>query len=118
MIRLTLAVLSAVALSAGAAYAQSDPANPDPSAAVNPPMTEPSAPIGVPVNAAATERTTADGRPIMLLPSPTPADQAYRLKAGDATVVANPPVPDTLENRAKYGGPVSNGGRKTKPRGN
>jgi len=28
------------------------------------------------------------------------------------------PVPDTPENRARYGGPVSHGGRATAPRGN
>jgi hypothetical protein len=116
MIRLTLALFAGAALMTGAAYAQSDPSRTDPTAdtAVNPPM----APTGVPADAAATERMTPDGRPIMLLPSPTPANRAYALKAGDPTVISNPPVPDTPENRAKYGGPNSNGGRKTAPRGN
>ena len=26
---------------------------------------------------------------------------------GQMTIVANPPIPDTLENRARYGGPMS-----------
>lgn len=49
--------------------------------------------------------------------SKSPDEQAS-LKAGDADVVSNGPVPDTRENRAKYGGPMSNGGRRTAPRGN
>jgi hypothetical protein len=32
--------------------------------------------------------------------------------------IASSPVPDTLANRAKYGPPMSNGGRKTRPIGN
>lgn len=32
--------------------------------------------------------------------------------------VANAPVPDTVENRERYGGPMSNGGRRTAPAGN
>ena len=54
---------------------------------------------------------------------PIPADQlppgqASALAAGDNQMVANQPVPDTPANRAKYGGPKSHGGRKTKPIGN
>ncbi len=49
--------------------------------------------------------------------SKSPEEQAS-LKAGDANVVTNGPVPDTRENRAKYGGPMSNGGRHTAPKGN
>lgn len=33
-------------------------------------------------------------------------------------LVANPPIPDTAENRAKYGHPLSNAGRRTEPAGN
>ena len=33
-------------------------------------------------------------------------------------LVTNGPVPDTPENRARYGQPLSNAGRKTAPRGN
>jgi hypothetical protein len=54
---------------------------------------------------------------------PIPADQlppgqASALAAGDNQVVTNGPVPDTKANRAKYGHPMSNAGRKTKPAGN
>lgn len=40
------------------------------------------------------------------------------MKAGDIAVVSNGPVPDTAENRAKYGKPMSNAGKKSKPAGN
>lgn len=36
----------------------------------------------------------------------------------NTTLVTNGPVPDTPENRARFGGPQSNGGRNTAPRGN
>jgi hypothetical protein len=54
---------------------------------------------------------------------PVPADQlppgqASALAAGDNQMVTNGPVPDTPANRAKYGKPMSNAGRKTKPAGN
>jgi UrcA family protein len=35
-----------------------------------------------------------------------------------STTVTNGPVADTPENRARFGGPMSNGGRKTAPVGN
>ena len=40
-----------------------------------------------------------------------------KLKAGDPSVVSNPPVPDTQENRAKFGRPMSHAGRVTAPNG-
>lgn len=54
---------------------------------------------------------------------PVPADQlppgqASALAGGDNQMVTNGPVPDTPANRAKYGRPMSNAGRKTKPAGN
>ena len=49
--------------------------------------------------------------------SKSPNEQAT-LKAGDANVVSNPPVADTPENRAKYGKPDSNAGKRTAPKGN
>ncbi len=35
-----------------------------------------------------------------------------------STTVSNGPVPDTPENRAKYGAPMSNAGKRTAPSGN
>ena len=49
--------------------------------------------------------------------SKSPDEQAS-LKAGDANVVSNPPVADTKANRAKYGLPDSNAGKRTVPKGN
>lgn len=49
--------------------------------------------------------------------SQSPEAQAT-LKAGDANVVSNPPVADTKANRAKYGAPDSNAGKRTVPKGN
>jgi len=34
------------------------------------------------------------------------------------TTTTNGPVPDTRENREKFGGPNSNAGRRTAPKGN
>jgi hypothetical protein len=34
------------------------------------------------------------------------------------TTLTNGPVPDTAENRAKYGGPMSHAGKRTAPKGN
>jgi uncharacterized surface protein with fasciclin (FAS1) repeats len=45
-------------------------------------------------------------------------DAQAAMKAGDANVVSNGPVADTTANRAKYGAPVSNAGKRTTPKGN
>jgi hypothetical protein len=36
---------------------------------------------------------------------------------GRHLLISNAPVPDTPENRARYGQPLSNGGRRTQPAG-
>lgn len=66
---------------------------------------DPSAPKGSPAN------------PIKQS-SPTPPADAYHLKYGDPTVVSNAPIPDTKENRARFGPPMSHGGYHTPPAGN
>jgi hypothetical protein len=43
---------------------------------------------------------------------------AARSSVGGTDIVTNGPIPDTRANRAKYGQPLSNGGRMTKPAGN
>lgn len=40
-----------------------------------------------------------------------------KLKAGDPGVVSNLPVPDTQDNRAKFGRPLSHAGRASMPSG-
>ncbi|MEO9211865.1 MAG: hypothetical protein ABI242_01795 [Caulobacteraceae bacterium] len=47
-----------------------------------------------------------------------PPAQAAALASGDNRTVTNGPVPDTPQNRAKFGRPMSNGGAKTAPVGN
>jgi UrcA family protein len=53
-------------------------------------------------------------------PAPTaPAAGAYGAEASYTTsTVTNGPVPDTRENRAKYGQPMSHAGKRTAPAGN
>lgn len=52
------------------------------------------------------------------LDSPTPAELAHRLVAGDPSVVTNGPIPDTPSNRAIHGPPNSRAGRASAPDGN
>jgi UrcA family protein len=49
-----------------------------------------------------------------------PAATSYGRQAATITTetVTNGPVPDTVANRSRYGGPMSNGGRATAPAGN
>jgi UrcA family protein len=94
-------------------------------------------------NAQAQEQTAiaTAGRPAYALAAPLPdqaPDQAYVAPAGSnpadqasaapaygapaatytTRTVTNGPVPDTPANRARFGGPMSNGGRRTVPAGN
>ena len=46
-----------------------------------------------------------------------PTERAPSASAG-TDLVSNGPVPDTPENRAKYGQPLSHAGRMTKAKGN
>lgn len=116
----TLSVLAAFAtLAAAPALAQTT----DPAAPPADPVTQMPADETMPADAATgpadTTSTMPSQAPVTILQSsPTPADQAYKLVAGAPNTVSNQPVPDTPENRAKYGGPMSNGGKKTAPRGN
>ena len=91
--------VGAAALAAGSAYAQ-DAAAPA-AGAVNPPTASQTG--AAPAGGFASSDTLGD---------------ASKMKAGDTNVVSNGPVPDTRENRAKYGRPMSQGGRHTAPAGN
>lgn len=87
----------------------------DPGAPVDdraPPMGEDSAPAAVPPVAATNTAGSA------LDASQMPPGQVQALQNGDNTLVANAPVPDTAANRAKYGKPLSHGGKSTPPAGN
>ncbi|MBP7703867.1 MAG: hypothetical protein KA105_01125 [Caulobacter sp.] len=104
---------AAVAQDAGQPVDDTMPSAP-PTASDTPPVTEES---NTPM-APAAEQSATPASGVVRQSSPTPVDQAYTLKAGDPSVVSNGPVPDTAENRAKYGAPISNGGKRTKPAGN
>ena len=56
-------------------------------------------------------------------PAPAATTSATDVAAGATTTftnltVTNGPVPDTAENRAKYGAPMSNAGKRTAAKGN
>jgi hypothetical protein len=101
----TITAAAALALAAGAAYAQSTGSGDMTQANGQPQAAQPATEAGQP--AAASSSMSTAGLP--------PIDTA---KAGDPNVITNGPIPDTPENRAKYGQPMSNAGRHTKPAGN
>ena len=110
----------AASTSTAASQPQAAPASPPvapnpaaPPAAINDPSTLSPNPAVAP-SAASTGTDTAG---VIPMSSQTPEAQAL-LKAGDANVVTNGPVADTPENRAKYGKPMSNAGKRSAPKGN
>ena len=112
------------ALFAGPAFAGPDPAStPDPMQPSDQMQSTDTQPMNPPsADQAATPASATVMDPsapaVILQSSPTPPEDAWKLKASDPNVVTNGPVPDTAENRARYGAPLSNGGRRTKPVGN
>ncbi len=67
-------------------------------------------------NKAASARAAENlGQDASALAPQVPPDQA--LTPQGPTVIASQPVPDTPQNRAKYGQPMSRSGRLTKPIG-
>jgi len=117
-----LAAAAATALLAGPAFAGTGPAPVDqrPVAETQPMNSQPMTPMSADQMASPASATAVNPQApaVVLGDSPTAPDQAWRLRAGDPSVVSNGPVPDTAENRARYGAPISNGGRKTRPVGN
>lgn len=103
---LTAAAAGAVLLGAGAAFA--DPTTPDNKA--------------IPPSETSTLAVPADSLTATDAATPPSADVTVTTVAQTPTmtleVVASTPVADTPANRAKYGGPMSNAGRRTAPRGN
>ncbi len=74
-------------------------------------------PAAAPAMAPAAPEAGVNTSGTVAVSSKSPDEQAA-LKAGDANVVSNPPVADTKANRAKYGLPDSNAGKRTVPKGN
>ena len=104
----TVLTIAAISLASPAlAQMAPDAANPAPPAA---PATQPEAPY------AGDAGVNASAGPVSA--DQMPAGQASALAAGDNRLLTNGPVRDTPANRAKYGGPMSNAGRHTKPIGN
>jgi hypothetical protein len=98
-----IAVAGAAALAAGVAMAQTATAPADSSGAVNAP----------PAAADSSSGGNVDLSPAGGFASSDTLGDTSKLKAGDPNVVSNAPVPDTHENRAKYGRPLSHAGRRT-----
>ena len=73
---------------------------------------------GLAVPFSASQAVIARPAPVAPQPSPTPSSDAYTLKTSDPNLVSNGPVPDTPENRARFGGAMSMSGRHTAADGN
>ena len=115
MLMRLLAITASAALLAGAAQAQ-DSATAGAQVVAQPAAPAPSAPVDTSgYNSQASG--SAAGAAVVPASSSALGDSAT-LKAGDAGVVSNGPVPDTSENRAKYGKPDSSAGKHTQPAGN
>lgn len=69
------------------------------------------------VDSSSSTMGSADAAAPAPMPMTSTAD-ATQLKAGDPGVTSNQPVADTPENRAKYGAPMSNAGKRTAAKGN
>lgn len=116
-IKTLLTAAAATALLAGAAQAQTPPAdmtNPPASADAMPPAAtdtavNPAAGTMMDPGVKTTETTTA-------MPATGAAMEASATVT--TSVVTNGPIADTPENRAKYGQPMSNAGKRTAARGN
>jgi len=103
--RYRLAACVAACLAAGVAAAQPTPASPpeaNHSAATPPDEANSQAPANAAPTASVGVNTSVT----------VDADGARH------SLISNAPVRDTLENRAKYGAPLSNAGRHTQPAGN
>lgn len=103
---LTLAA-AAIALLGASADAQ-QPAAPTPGSVTGAATAEPLAPAPT-ASAASTSETPA---------APAASADVAATATFTNVTVTNGPVPDTAENRAKYGQPMSNAGKRTAAKGN
>lgn len=113
-----LAAAAATAFLAGPALAQAPATMPQDAANMPPAAMQPTPAAdlsGVPASAMTIDPAT--GAMVVRQPTASP-EQAATLTPGSANVVTNGPIPDTAENRARYGAPISNGGKRTTPAGN
>jgi hypothetical protein len=113
LLRYALAASVAACFAGGVAAAQSPP-TPPPASNATPPAS--------PNQPAPTTSTPTDNATPVNAPSPAPAGSNVPVTV-DANgvrhmLITSPTVPDTPENRAKYGPPMSNAGRRTQAAGN
>jgi hypothetical protein len=104
----------ALALLAGAAFAQtgaSAPANASPNSASMTPMQ-------VANGEQSPNAVTFNPNPMTVTAQTAPPAQIQALAAGSNKLVTNGPIPDTPANRKLYGKPLSHAGRKSAPDGN
>jgi len=102
-----IATVAAAALLGGSAFAQAAA-----DTAVNPPAANAPAvtPPSAPPDSGASDASVAPA-------AEAPAERTSAASPSDVDIVTNGPIPDTKANRAKYGAPLSNAGRLTKPTG-
>ncbi len=108
-----------------AAGASAQPAATDPNAAAQPDaaaptLAPPAAPRGqdVPTGRGADMNAPSAGAAGVDSSATQAPVGVETIRQGDSILVTNGPVPDTAANRAKYGGPMSMTGKRTKPAGN
>lgn len=129
-----LAAASAAALIGGAAYAQDAGASPAPDDAAptdatpapdrSTPETLPSGVVNPVPDAAgagadASTMAPAESPPDAMAPAAPSASESGTDVAAvvQPRILANAPIPDTPENRDKYGEPLSNAGKRSDPNG-
>ncbi|MFN3514163.1 MAG: hypothetical protein ACK41C_14035 [Phenylobacterium sp.] len=114
-----IAASAALALAAGAAHAGEGAKKHKDQTAATPPATTSSAP-----STAMTDDMSLDNRAAASPPSVYAGAADATSVGADASAVTttrlitNGPIPDTAENRARYGQPMSRAGRMTEPAGN
>jgi hypothetical protein len=114
LIHLTIAT-AAAALLGGAAYAQ----EPTPPGAGSAPADSTTSAQPLPEDPTVPANSTTEAAPAA--PAPAATTTATDASTGATLTnmtVTNGPVPDTAENRAKYGQPMSRAGKRTAARGN
>ena len=116
----TTAAVAALALLGSAAFAQQPTAadentSPAGSSAAHPNMPMPMQHDKMPMPMPNTSTSTTIEATLDTAPSATSVATPVSVTT---TVVASAPIPDTPENRAKYGQPMSNAGKRTAASGN
>jgi len=129
--RLMIASATTAALLAGAALAQNDTAVNPPSSNKLPPgaatssarpsgqagAADSTAPAAGPAQSPSGASSPSSDAATVAPAAGAPTQRAPSAGAG-TELLTNGPIPDTKENRAKYGQPLSNAGRATKAAGN